>query len=46
MGKWITFHDVYGDGFLTDWMVQKRIKKMTRAVETAYKEVQNLKAKL
>lgn len=46
LGKWITFHDVYGDGFLTDWMVQKRIKEMTQAVETACKEIQNLRAKL
>ena len=46
MGKWIVFHDVYGDGFLTDWMVQLRIKKMIRAVEDAHKEVLKLKSKL
>lgn len=46
MGKWIGFHDVYGDGFLTDWIVQRRIKKMIRAVEDAHKEVLKLKNKL
>ena len=46
MGKWIVFHDVYGDGFLTDWMVQRRIKKMIRAVEDAHKEVLKLNNKL
>lgn len=46
MGKWIVFHDVYGDGFLMDWMVQLRIKKMIRAVEDAHKEVLKLKSKL
>ncbi len=45
MGKWIVFHDVYGDGFLTDWMVQRRIKKMIQAVEDAHKEVLKLKSK-
>ena len=46
MGKWIVFHDVYGDGFLTDWMVQRRIKKMLQAVEKTHKEVLKLKSKL
>jgi hypothetical protein len=43
MGKWIAFHDVWGDGFLTDWMVQLRIKKMIAAVECAHEEVCTLK---
>lgn len=46
MGKWIVFHDVWGDGFFTDWMVQRRIRKMMKAVEEAYKDVQKLKEKL
>ena len=45
MGKWIMFHDVYGDGFFTNLMVQKRIKKMIQAVEDAHKEVLCLKNK-
>ncbi len=46
MGKWIMFHDVYGDGFFTNLMVQKRIKKMIQAVENAHNEVLKLKSKL
>jgi len=46
MGKCIMFHDVYGDGFLTDWMVQRRIRKMIKAVEDAHKEVQKLRENL
>ena len=46
LGKRVAFHDIYGDGFLTDWMVQKRIKKMIQAVDAAYGEIQKLRAKL
>jgi hypothetical protein len=46
MGKWIVFHDVLGDSFLTDWMVQRRIKKMIEAVECAHKEVRDLRQRL
>lgn len=46
LGKSVIFHDVYGDRFLMDWMVQKRIKKMIQAVEDAYKEIGSLKEKL
>ena len=46
LGKHIVFHDVVGDGFITDWMVQRRIQKMIRAVEDAHKEVLKLKGKL
>lgn len=43
LGKWIGFHDVYGDGFLTDWMVQRRIKKMIEALEVAHKEIKKIR---
>ena len=46
MGNRIAFHDIYGDGFLTNWSVQKRIKQMLQAIETAYNEVQLLRNKL
>ena len=46
LGKHIVFHDVVGDGLLTDWMVQRRIQKMIRAVEDTHKEVLKLKSKL
>ena len=46
MGKWIVFHDVYGDGFLTDWMVQRRIKKLIQAVEDAHQEVMRARDRL
>lgn len=46
LGKHIIFHDVVGDGFITDWMVQRRIQKMVRVVEDAHKEVLKLKSKL
>lgn len=45
LGKWIVFHDVWGDGFITDWMVQRRIRKMIQVVETAYKEIQALRGR-
>ena len=43
MGKWIIFHDTYGDGMFIDLDVQRRIQKMLKAVEKAYEEVQILK---
>ena len=46
LGKWIVFHDVWGDGFITDWMVQRRIRKMIQVVEAAYKEIQALRERL
>lgn len=45
LGKWIVFHDVWGDGFITDWMVQRRIRKMIQVVEAAYKEIQVLRGR-
>ena len=45
LGKWIVFHDVWGDGFITDWMVQRRIRKMIQVVEAAYKEIQALRGR-
>lgn len=46
LGKWIMFHDVWGDGVITDWMVQRRIRKMIQAVEDVYKEIQDLRERL
>ena len=46
LGKWIVFHDVWGDGFITDWIVQRRIRKMIQVVEDAQKEIQILRRKL
>ena len=43
MGKNIVFHDAFGDGFLVNSMVQRRIKKMLKNVEELYKEVIELK---
>ena len=45
MGKWIIFHDTFGDGMFIDLAVQRRIQKMLKAVEKAYEEVQILKKK-
>lgn len=45
MGRRIIFSDIYGDGFLVNWMIQRNIKKMIKAVEETYKEVQELKGK-
>ena len=46
LGKWIVFHDVWGAGFITDWMVQRRIRKMIQVVEDAQKDIQILRRKL
>ena len=46
MGRSIVFSDVYGDGFLVNWSMQRYIKKMIKAVENTYQEVQKLKEKL
>lgn len=46
LGKWIVFHDVWGDGTITDWMVQRRIRKMIQVVEDAHKEIQILRRRL
>ena len=46
LGKVNAFHDVYGDGLLTDFVVHLRIQKMVKAVEAAHKEIKKLKAKL
>ena len=43
MGKWIVFHDVLGDGLITDLMVQRRIQNMIKGIEKIYAEVQVLK---
>jgi len=43
MERRIIFSDVYGDGFLVDWMIQRHIKKMMVAVQDICKEVQKLR---
>ena len=46
MGNRIVFNDVFADGFFTDWMVQRQIRKMMKAVESVYKDVQRVKGKV
>ena len=46
MGRSIVFSDVYGDGFLVDWLIQRQIKKMIKAVENTYGEVERLRGKV
>lgn len=46
MGKRGIFHDVYVDGFVTNWMVQRRIKKLIQAVEDAHQEVMRARDRL
>ena len=46
MGKRIVFSDVVGEGVLVDFLVQRHIKKMVKAVADTYREVQKLKEKV
>ena len=40
LGKMTVFHDVWGDGLFTDWMVQRKIQKNLKCITQAIREVQ------
>jgi hypothetical protein len=43
LGKMIVFHDTIVDGFITDWIVQRRIRKILKELEAAIKDIQKLR---
>ena len=46
LDKWCVFSDIYRDGFLLNYAVQKKIKKALEEIQAIYKEIERLRKQL
>lgn len=43
LGNMIIFHDTIGDGIITDWIVQRRIRKILKELDAAIEDIRKLR---